>query len=143
MLPVSAVFCDGLRESVVTTVSVPRLTWGVVGVNPDLANTQFDVQLIDVTDPNAPRVLDTLSVPQGFPANTSLVHKNDYPGRPTSISVVRNPSFLSGPGTRTFQGCFTAPGSTQSLEPMALLLRVDPNNRIDEGDRENDNDYRF
>jgi hypothetical protein len=143
MMQVSDFFCDRLAASVVTAVPVPRLTWGVAGVNIELANSQFDVQLIDMTNPNAPRVLDTLSLAQGFPANTPLVHRDNYPGRPTSIRVVRNPSFPFGSGTLTFTGCFTEPGSTQSLDPMSLLLRVDPNNRINEGERENDNDYRF
>ncbi len=63
-------FCSGLPRNVVTTVPIPKLIWGVSGNNiiqlP--ANTQFDVQLIDVTNSKHPLVLDTLTLAQGFPS---------------------------------------------------------------------------
>jgi hypothetical protein len=150
MRQVASFFASGLSENVVTAVPVPKLTWGVSGVNIELAKTQFDAQLIDVTNVSNPRVLDTLSLPQGFPANTPLVTKTNYPGRPTSIRVVKNPRFQvdhdddpnTDPLRQTYVGCFTEPGSTQALDPMALLLVVDSANRVSEG-RENDNELRF
>ena len=144
MFPVNSFFCDRLAVNTPTTVNVPKLTWGVVGVNIEAAtgpNARFDVQLIDVDANN--RVLDTLTLPQGFPANTPLVQRDNYPGRASSIRVVLNPRFQEGSGQKTFAGCFTDPGSTQTLDPKILLLRVDPDNRINEGNNENDNDLRF
>jgi hypothetical protein len=152
MVRVADYFGEGLPENVVTAVPVPKLTWGVAGVNIHLANTQFDAQLIDQSDPNNPRVLDTLSLPQGFPDNTPLVTKDNYPGRLSTIRVVRNPRFQVGtqqvgdhvePTFTTYHGTFTEPGSTQVLDPGALLLVVDSNNRINEGRRENDNELPF
>ena len=144
MFPVNSFFCGGLAINTPATVNVPRLTWGVSGVNIASAsgpNARFDVQLIDVDASN--RVLDTLTLPQGFPANTPLVQRDNYPGRATTIRVVMNPRFQEGSAQRTFAGCFTEPGSTQTLDPKALLIKVDPDNRINEGDRENDNELRF
>ena len=144
MFPVNSFFCGGLAVNTPATVNVPRLTWGVSGVNIASAsgpNARFDVQLIDVDASN--RVLDTLTLPQGFPANTPLVQRDNYPGRATTIRVVMNPRFQEGSAQRTFAGCFTEPGSTQALDSKNLLLKVDPDNRINEGDRENDNELRF
>jgi hypothetical protein len=140
-----------LPDNVVTAVAVPPLTWGVQGVDIDLVQSPFDAQLIDVTDPGNPRVLDTLSVPAGFPPNTPLVTKVDYPGRPTSIRVVNNPRFdvdhdrdpATDPLRQTYLGCFTEPGSTQALDPRRFLVIVDPGDSVDEGRRENDNELRF
>lgn len=152
MVRVADYFGERLPENVVTAVSVPKLTWGVAGVNIHLANTQFDAQLIDQSDPNNPRVLDTLSLPQGFPENTPLVTKDNYPGRLSTIRVVRNPRFQVGtqqvgdhvePTFTIIHGTFTEPGSTQVLDPNAFLLIADSNNRINEGQRENDNELLF
>lgn len=151
MRQVSDFFANGLPDNVVTSVAVPDLIWGISGVNAELAKTSFDAQLIDVSNAANPRVLDTLNLPQGFPANTPLVTRANYPGRPTSIRVVNNPRFAfdhdndptTDPLRQTYVGCFTEPGSTQSLDPMALLLIVDGANRVSEGGRENDNELRF
>lgn len=144
MFPVNSFFCTGLAVNTPATVPVPKLTWGVVGVNIEAAsgaNARFDVQLIDVDANN--RVLDTLTLPQGFPANTPLVQRDNYPGRATSIRVVMSPRFQEGSAQRTFAGCFTEPGSTQTLDSRNLLIKVDPDNRINEGNNENDNELRF
>ncbi len=144
MVPVNSFFCGGLAVNTPTTVNVPKLTWGVVGVNIEAAtgpNGRFDVQLIDVDANN--RVLDTLTLAQGFPANTPLVQRDNYPGRASTIRVVMNPRFQEGSAQRTFAGCFTEPGSTQTLDPKNLLLNVDPDNRINEGNFETDNELRF
>jgi hypothetical protein len=143
MTEVSSFFANGLTDNVVATVPVPKLTWGVSGVNNEAADSEFDVQLIDVTDENNPLVLDTLSLPQGFPEHTPLVTKDNYPGRLTSIRVIKNPIFKTGTSTTEYIGCFTAPGITQALDPQKLLLVVDSADRIDEGNRENDNELRF
>lgn len=140
-----------LSDNVVTAVPVPTLTWGVQGVDTELVQTAFDVQLIDVTDASNPRVLDTLSLPQGFPVNTPLVTRTNYPGRPASIRVVNNPRFghdhdgdpTTDPLRQTYVGCFTEPGSTQALDPRQLLLVVDAGDGVGEAGRENDNELRF
>ena len=144
MFAVNSLFCSGLAVNTPTTVNVPKLTWGVSGVNIEAATgaaARFDVQLIDVDANN--RVLDTLTLPQGFPVSTPLVQRDNYPGRATTIRVVMNPRFQEGSAQRTFAGCFTEPGSAQTLDSKNLLLKVDPDNRINEGDRENDNELRF
>jgi len=144
MFPVNPFFCSALADNKPATVNVPRLTWGVSGVNIAAATgatARFDVQLIDIDANN--RVLDTLTLPLGFPANTPLVQRDNYPGRAGSIRVVMNPRFQEGSAQRTFAGCFTEPGSTQTLDPKNLLIRVDPDNRINEGSNENDNELRF
>lgn len=152
MVQVHDLFGAGLLDNVVTAVPVPKLTWGVEGVNEELANTQFEARLIDVSDPNNPRVLDTLTLPQGFPPNTPRVTKDNYPGRLTSIRVVKNPRFQFGtqpvldeevPVTQTYMGTFTEPGSRQSLDPTRLLIVADSRNQIDEDSRENDNELPF
>ncbi len=130
--------CSGLSLNVVTGVPIPTFTWGVAGVNIEQANTQFEVSLLDLTDANNPRTLGTLNLPQGFPANTPVVRTNNYPNRPTTIRVVRNPTL----GGQTFSGCFTEPNSNQLLDPAVMAVRVDPTNRINEQDRENDNELR-
>ena len=144
MFPVNSFFCDRLAVNTPTTVNVPKLTWGVSGVNIAAAsgpNARFDVQLIDLDASN--RVLDTLTLPQGFPANTPLVQRDNYPGRATTIRVVMNPRFQVGTAQQVVVGCFTEPGSTQTLDSKNLLLKVDPDNRINEGNNENDNELRF
>ena len=99
------------------------------------------MQLIDVDANN--RVLDTLILAQGFPANTPLVQRDNYPGRAATLRVVMNPRFQVGTAQQTFAGCFTEPGSTQTLDAKNLLIKVDPDNRINEGSNENDNELRF
>lgn len=136
MNQVSSFFCSNLPVNTPTNVAVPDLTWGVVGVNPELANTRFHVQLIDA---QSNRILDTLTLPQGFPANTPLVQRKNYPGRATSLRVVLNPRFQSG----ETQGCFTESSTAQSLDPNLFLIKVDPDNLIDEGSRENNNELTF
>jgi len=96
-----------------------------------------------MSTPDHPLLLDTLSLAQGFPAHTPLVQKDNYPGRPTSIRVIRDPRFQEGPSTKTIIGCYTEPGSTQLLDPRVLLIKVDSNNQIAEGDREYDNELLF
>lgn len=142
MFAVSNFFCNGLPDNIVAAVPVPTLTWGVSGVNIEAANTAFSVQLID-PDSSPPRTLDTLALAAGFPANTPLVQRNNYPNRPASIRVILNPRFQAGAAQQTVVGCFTEPGSTQTLEPRTLVIKVDPDNLINEGDRENDNELRF
>ncbi len=61
--------------------------------NPETVTTRVDTQLLD-GDTGA--VLDTLSLPQGFPARTPLVQRDNYPGRAPSIRVVLNPRFKEG-----------------------------------------------
>lgn len=143
MLPVNSFFCSGLAANTPSTVNVPKLTWGVSGVNIEAAtgpNARFDVQLIDVDANN--RVLDTLTLPQGFPANTPLLQRDNYPGRATTIRVVMNPRFQVGTGQQTFAGCFTDPDTTPTLDSRNLLIKVDPDNRIVESN-EKDNELRF
>ncbi len=140
MFPVNSFFCSGLAANTPATVNVPKLSWGTLGVNIEAATTRFDVQLIDV---DANRVLDTLTLPQGFPANTPQVMRDNYPGRPTTIRVVMNPRFQVGSALQTVAGCFTEPGTTQTLDPKNLLVKVDPDNRINEGSNGNDNELRF
>ena len=140
MFAVNSFFCSGLAANQVATVAVPRLTWGVSGVNIGAANTPFEVLLIDA-DSN--RTLDTLTLAQGFPANTPLVQRDNYPGRATSIRVILNPRFQLGTAEQTIVGCFIEPGSSQTLDPTALLIQVDPGNQINEGSNENDNELPF
>jgi hypothetical protein len=143
MSRISDQFCSGLPANTVTSVPVPRLVWGVSGVNTEEVAGTFSVQLIDVSNESSHRVLDSFTLPQGFPENTPLVQRDNYPGRLASIRVISNPRFKIGSVMQTFFGCFTAPGSTQALDPAALMIRVDPTDQIDEGNRENDNDLRF
>lgn len=143
MFRVDDYFGKSLQPNIITTVPVPDLTWGVIGDRIGAANTQIDVQLFDESDFNNPRVLGTLNLPQGFPPNTPLVTTNNYPGRPVSIRVVKNPTFQFDDGRQTFCGTFTEPGNNQALEPSALLLVADSSNQINEGVREADNELRF
>jgi hypothetical protein len=98
------------------------------------------VQLIDNSNPGSPVTLATLAV-TGLSANTPLVRQDNYNGRASSISVVLNPHFDVGGGQTTL-GCFTEPGNSQPLDPRVLLIRVDPDNRVDEIN-ENDNELSF
>ena len=140
MVRINSFFCAGLTPSRVSSVNVPDLVWGVIGSDIDLANVAFDVQLINAETND---VLSTLNLPQGFPANTPLVQTENYPGRPSTLRVILNPSFQVGAAIQTSEGCFTEPGSTQSLDP-SMMVRVDhPVDNIDEGERENDNEFRF
>lgn len=141
MVRLDPFFCarPGLTPNLVTPVDVPDLVWGVIGSDIDLANTAFDVQLINA-ETNA--VLSTMNLPQGFPADTPLVQTENYPGRSSVLRVILNPRFQIGSAIQTFDGCFTEPGSTQSLDPR-MVVRVDPDNNIDEGERENDNELPF
>ena len=139
MSRIADAFCSGLPPSTPAAVNVPNLTWGVSGVNIAAVNQTFDVQLLDATKN---QVLDTLTLQNGFPANTPLVQKNNFPGRPTAINVILNPTFQTGAGNQTFVGCFTQPGSTQALDPTVFLIKVDPDNRITECN-EDDNDLQF
>jgi len=143
MFEVPGYFCGGLVPDVPSTVAVPKLTWGVSGIHIEAASTPFVVQLIDIENPDMPRLLDTLTLAQGFPANTPLVQKDNYPGRATSLRVILNPEFPNADGTQTFPGCFTAPGSTEPRDPKRMLVKVDPDNRIDEGSGENNNELPF
>ena len=139
MVRINPFFCAGLSSTPnrVASVNVPDLVWGVIGSDIDLANVAFDVQLINA---NTNAVLSTLNLPQGFPANTPLVQTENYPGRPSALRVILSPRFQVGAAVQTFEGCFTEPGSTQSLDPR-MVIRVDhPVNNIDEGERENDNE---
>lgn len=144
MFRVNDLFCSNLQNTVPTTVDVPDLVWGVIGVDIEAANAAFDVQLIDATDSNNLRVIDTLQLPQGFPANQPLVQKSNFPGRSTTLRVILNPTFqASGGSTTTHAGCFTDPFTpTQALDPRALLIKVDTNNSINESDEVN-NELRF
>ena len=138
MVRIDPFFCSGLSSTpdIETTVDVPPLVWGVIGTNIELANVAFDVELRNA-DTNA--VLSTLNLPQGFPANTPLVQTENYPGRPSSLRVILNPRFQDGSAIRTIAGCFTEPGSEQQLDPN-MVIRVDSNNTINEGEGENDNE---
>lgn len=138
MVQINPFFCSGLSTTpnIATSVDVPPLVWGVVGTNIELANIAFNVELRDA-DRNT--VLSTLNLAQGFPANTPLVQTENYPGRPSSLRVILNPRFQVGSAIQTTAGCFTAPGSTPRLDPN-MVIRVDTNNTINEGEKENDNE---
>lgn len=133
---VNPFFCSGLSVNTPTTVNVPDLVWGVSGSDIETANVAFDVEL---RNSDSGVVLDTLHLPQGFPANTPLVTTKNYPGRATAIRVVLNPTVQG----QTRVGCFTVPDSTQALDPINLLIRVDPSDAIDEEPKEDDNDLPF
>lgn len=142
MVRINPFFCADLSSTPnrVSSVNVPDLVWGVIGSDIELANVAFDVQLINSETDD---VLSTLNLPQGFPANTPLVQTENYPGRPSTLRVILNPRFQVGAAIQTSEGCFTEPGSTQSLDPR-MMVRVDhPVDNIDEGERENDNEFRF
>lgn len=139
MFRINDAFCKGLQSNQPQMVSVPNLTWGVVGVNIQNVNAAFNVQLIDATDRNASRVIDTLQLPQeGFPDNQPIVLKNNFPGRSTTIHVIKDPKFkISNSVTETMPGCFTDPLTPpQTMDPRVLLIKVDPNNRINEGEHQ-------
>ncbi|VVP60474.1 hypothetical protein PS850_06208 [Pseudomonas fluorescens] len=142
MFQVNSFFCSGLLANTPSTVDVPGLSWGVIGVNEEAANTRFDVVLIDAVNN---RTLDTFTLPQGFPENTPLVRRDNYPGRATSIHVIMSPRYRDNQSAneKTAPGCFTVPGNSQLLDPKLMLIRVDPSNLINEGNRENDNELRF
>jgi hypothetical protein len=134
--------CRGIQvDDVVTSVSVPDLGWGVARTSVEVTSA-FDVALLDVTQPSSPVVLETFHLPQGFPPNTPNQETRNYPGRPTTIRVVKNPRFRIGSATQTFLGCFTEPGSTPKLDPGALLIQVDPGSAVTESS-ESDNDQPF
>jgi len=137
MFPMNAFFCANLPANSAQTVNVPKLTWGVSGVNIAQANRRFDVQLIDGS---TNQVLDTLTLANGFPASTPLVQKDNYPNRPATIRVIKDPSFQVGAAIQQRPGCFTEPGSTQRLEPASLKIKADATNQINEGQREDDNE---
>lgn len=140
MVRVNDFLCAGLQLNNPATVDVPDLSWGVSGVNIEAVNVGFDVQL---RDPERNTLLDTLNLPQGFPANTPLVLRKNYPGRATTIRVVLAPKVQVNGEETTFNGCFTEPGSSPTFDPPKLLIRVDPNNIVNEGSQENDNDLLF
>jgi hypothetical protein len=142
MFPVNAFFCSGLAPNVATAVAVPKLTWGISGVNVTAVTTRVDVQLINGDSPQQP-VLETLTLAQGFAPSTPLVQRDNYAGRATSIRVIRDPRFQVGAALQTVPGCFTEPGSNQALDPKVLIVKVDSGNAVNEGTRENDNELRF
>jgi len=152
MAPVDGAFCAGLPPNVVRQVPVPVLKWGVSGVNITQAAAGFSAQLFNETDPDNPVQIGNLPLPNGFPANTPVVQTNNYNGRPTAIRVIANPQFVtphqSKTGqdlstTQTFPGCFTAPGVAQPLDPARFRVVVDPQDTVNEGGFENDNELMF
>jgi hypothetical protein len=153
MFPIHAAFCANLPSNTVRQVPVPALSWGVTGVNITQAAAGFNVQLFNDSDPDSPVQIGNLPLPTGFPANTPLVHTNNYGGRPTTIRVIANPQFTISSGrsrtgldlgtSQSYPGCFTAPGVTQALDPTAFRIVVDPQDTIDEGGFENDNELTF
>lgn len=141
MVPIHAFFCASLPSNVATTVAVPKISWGVSGVNIQQAASRFDVQLLNG---ETNQTIDTLVLPQGFPANTPLVQKDDYTGRVSSVRAIKDPRFQVGAAIETRPGCFTEPAATlPALEPKVLMIKVDATNQIDEGSRENDNELTF
>jgi len=138
---VPSTLCAGLEIDTPTDVDVPALTWGVTGVDAEDLSDAFKVVLIDPSDGD--RVLATLNVPDGFPAGTPMLTTEGYAGRPTTLRLVLNPRFQIGTTTETKVGCFTAPGTDPDLDPQKLAVRVDPDDDVDEGSGENDNDLPF
>ena len=150
MRPLPEFLAAGIPGNVVTPVAVPTLTWGITGVNVESITGPCDAQLIDVSDPNSPRVLDTLTLPQAFPANTPMTTKNNYPGRPgafpassTLFTFDHDNDPDAGRSARSTRLLRPEPGSNPALDPMALMIKVDAQNRVAEGSRENDNELRF
>lgn len=120
-------------DNIPTDITLPKITWGITGDNLGTVNSLVDAQLFDDSDVNNPHLLDTLTLPQGFPPNTPFVTRDNYPGRPSTVRVVNNPSFRVGSGMTTRPGTFTAPGTTPTFDPSRFLLVVDPGNLVDEG----------
>lgn len=143
MWPVNSVFCNNLPQNAVTTVPVPPLTWGVSGANVTATTGAFSVQLFNDANPAAPVPIDTMTLAGGLAPTQPLVQRTNYPGRPAMLSVIRDPRFvISSSTTQTIEGCFTAPGITQPMEP-ALKIVVDTTNAVNEGMFENDNELRL
>lgn len=162
MFPIHAQFCSGIPNSIPTSVAVPPLRWGALGTNIAQIAAGFEVRLFDDSNPDNPVPLANLALPTGFAPNTPQAVTQNYPGRPTSIRVISNPRFefsrplplercaadptgfgCTSTTTNITQGCFTAPGVTQTLEPTAFKVVVDPANTVNEGPFENDNTMRF
>lgn len=129
--------CNGLIKQQEATVNVPPITWMVTNASDVNINQPFSVSLINGSNPNPP--FHTVTV-NNIPAG-GLVSFNNWPGRPTQIKVKLTPDPRQ-PNNNDANQCLltdTRPVNTL-FDPRPLTIRVDSNNQVNEGSRENDND---
>jgi hypothetical protein len=131
------VICRGLTKQQEAEVNVPTITWMVTNGSDVDVNQSFNVSLINGNNPNLP--FHTVNVNR-VPAR-DLVSFNNWPNRPTKIKVKLMPDPRQ-PNNNDANQCLltdTRPIDTL-LDPRPLTIRVDSNNQVNEGSRENDND---
>jgi hypothetical protein len=141
-------FCAGLSPNVITSVQLPPLQWGVRSNSSASVTSAFRLELIDLV---RGRSLDSSEVPVGSMASGGSAMRSNYPGRPTTVSLVKDylhPVSIDATGQAAPRkieiGCYTAPGSTAVFDPGTdgLAVRVDTTNVVAESN-ENDNELRF
>ena len=123
MVPIS--LCAGLGNDARGQVQVPPLTWGMSSAGSDVANARAELR-----DDASGRVLSSFDA--RVPGNAAPVTRENYPGRPTRISVVNVTSALM----RDFgnqAGCFLDPAVPAPALDPAFRLVVDPANAVGEG----------
>jgi hypothetical protein len=141
-------FCAALSPNVITSVQLPNLQWGMQSNNATSITNAFRLELIDM---ERGRTLDASDVPAGSLPIGGTAMRNNYPGRPTSASLVKDylhPIAIDATGQvlprKVEIGCYSAPGSTPAFDPgtNGLAVRVDTTNVVAESN-ENDNELRF
>ena len=100
-------------------------------------NQAFSVSLINGNNPNRPfHTVTVNSIP-----SRGLVSFNNWPGRPTKIKVKLMPDPRQPNNNDANQCLLTDTRPAESLlDPRPLTIRVDSQNQVNEGGRENDND---
>jgi hypothetical protein len=129
--------CGGLIKQQEKEVDVPTITWMVTNASDVDINQPFNVSLIKGNNANPP--FHTVNV-NSIPAH-GMTTFNNWPGRPTKIKVKLMPDPRQ-PNNNDANQCLltdTHPANTL-LDPKPLIIRVDSNNQVNEGGREDDND---
>lgn len=129
--------CSGLIKQQEKEVDVPAITWMVTNAADVAINQAFSVSLINGNNPNLP--FHTVTVNR-IPAR-DLVSFNNWPGRPSKIKVKLVPDPRQPNNNDANQCLLTDTRPAESLlDPRPLTIRVDSQNQVNEGGRENDND---
>lgn len=118
-------FCAGLGNDARGQVQVPPLTWGASSAGGDVATAR-----VELREDASGRVLSSFDA--RVPGNAAPVTRDNYPGRPTRVSVVN----VTGPLMRDFgnqAGCFLDPKAPAPTLDPAFRLVVDPTNAVGEG----------
>lgn len=135
---VSPGFCTGLGNNQAGSAQVPSLVWGVSSAQEPSPSVR--VELRDGSNNTVLASFDS----GPLNANDAGVTRENYPGRPTSLRVIR---VTGGDAMREYgnqTGCFLDKAApAPRMDPAAFVLAVDTQGVVDEGPGEADNELRF